>query len=411
MDSNYDVIVIGAGAAGLIAAGTAAAQGKNTLVLERGKRPAQKVLITGKGRCNVTNNCTQDHFIAQVKTNGRFLYSAISAFTPQDTMAFFERFGLPLKTERGGRVFPVSDNAADVASALCRYVKEYGARLEADRVKELILQDGAVCGVVTHQGKMYYAPSVIVATGGLSYPGTGSTGDGYQFAEQAGHTVTPTAPALIPIITREDWCKRAMGLSLKNVTLTVTDERRGKTVFSELGEMLFTHFGISGPLVLSASSVMDSTRLSDYRMHIDLKPALTAERLDKRIQRDFVENSNKDFSNSLGALLPKKLIPVIVYLCKIAPDAKVNQITKEMRARLVQTMKQLSLTPKAFRPIEEAIVTSGGVTVSEIDPKTMRSKRCGGLYFAGEVIDVDAYTGGYNLQIAFSTGYLAGCNA
>lgn len=411
MYNNYDVIVIGAGAAGLMAAGTAAAQGKKTLVLERNDRPAKKVLITGKGRCNVTNNCTQDHFISQVKTNGRFLYSAIAAFSPQDAMAFFERLGLALKTERGNRVFPVSDRSADVAAALIRYAKEQGAHLETARVKELILENGAVKGASTHEGKTYYAPSVIVATGGLSYPGTGSTGDGYLFAMQAGHTIMPTEPALIPIVTNEDWCKRAMGLSLKNVTLSVVDVKRDKTVFSELGEMLFTHFGISGPLVLSASSVMDSACLADYRLNIDLKPALSSEQLDKRIQRDFLENLNKDFSNSLGALLPKKLIPVIVYLSGIAPDEKVNQITKEQRARLVQTIKTLTVTPRAFRPIEEAIVTSGGVKVAEINPKTMESKLCSGLYFAGEVIDVDAYTGGYNLQIAFSTGYLAGLYA
>lgn len=411
MYNNYDVIVIGAGAAGLMAAGTAAAQGKKTLVLERNDRPAKKVLITGKGRCNVTNNCTQDHFISQVKTNGRFLYSAIAAFSPQDAMAFFERLGLALKTERGNRVFPVSDRSADVAAALIRYAKEQGAHLETARVKELILENGAVKGVTTHEGKTYYAPSVIVATGGLSYPGTGSTGDGYRFAMQAGHTIMPTEPALIPIVTNEDWCKRAMGLSLKNVTLSVVDVKRDKTVFSELGEMLFTHFGISGPLVLSASSVMDSACLADYRLNIDLKPALSSEQLDKRIQRDFLENLNKDFSNSLGALLPKKLIPVIVYLSGIAPDEKVNQITKEQRARLVQTIKTLTVTPRTFRPIEEAIVTSGGVKVAEINPKTMESKLCSGLYFAGEVIDVDAYTGGYNLQIAFSTGYLAGLYA
>lgn len=411
MYNNYDVIVIGAGAAGIMAAGTAAAQGKKTLVLERNDRPAKKVLITGKGRCNVTNNCTQDHFISQVKTNGRFLYSAIAAFSPQDAMAFFERLGLALKTERGNRVFPVSDRSADVAAALIRYAKEQGAHLETARVKELILENGAVKGASTHEGKTYYAPSVIVATGGLSYPGTGSTGDGYRFAMQAGHTIMPTEPALIPIVTNEDWCKRAMGLSLKNVTLSVVDVKRDKTVFSELGEMLFTHFGISGPLVLSASSVMDSACLADYRLNIDLKPALSSEQLDKRIQRDFLENLNKDFSNSLGALLPKKLIPVIVYLSGIAPDEKVNQITKEQRARLVQTIKTLTVTPRTFRPIEEAIVTSGGVKVAEINPKTMESKLCSGLYFAGEVIDVDAYTGGYNLQIAFSTGYLAGLYA
>ncbi|MFA9379562.1 MAG: NAD(P)/FAD-dependent oxidoreductase [Acetanaerobacterium sp.] len=411
MQNSYDVIVIGAGAAGLMAAGTAAGQGKSTLLLERNDRPAKKVLITGKGRCNVTNNCTQEHFITQVKTNGRFLYSAIAAFAPQDTMAFFERLGLPLKTERGNRVFPVSDRAADVAEALMRYAKEQGAQLTTARAQALVVEDGAVRGVVTQDGHTLAARAVVVATGGLSYPQTGSTGDGYRLARQAGHTVTPASPALIPIVANEDWCRRAMGLSLKNVTLTVVDDAKEKTVYSELGEMLFTHFGVSGPLVLSASSAMEFKRLPEYRLLIDLKPALSPEQLDRRIQRDFSQNLNRDFQNSLGALLPKKMIPVIVYLSGISPDAKVNQITKEMRARLVQTMKSLCVTPRAFRPIEEAVITSGGVKISEIDPKTMRSKLCGGLHFAGEVIDVDAYTGGYNLQIAFSTGYLAGLHA
>ncbi len=411
MQHIHDVIVIGAGAAGLMAAGTAAALGKDVLLLERNDRPAKKVLITGKGRCNVTNNCTQDHFISQVKHNGRFLYSAIATFSPQNAMAFFEEQGVPLKTERGNRVFPVSDKAADIAGALTRYAAQNGAVTRKGRAKSLVINNNTVTGVKTYEGETLLARSVVIATGGLSYPLTGSTGDGYRLAAAAGHTISPTSASLIPIVTNEAWCAHAMGLSLKNVTLSVFDAQKNKTVFSELGEMLFTHFGVSGPLVLSASSVMEEVSLSDYTLSIDLKPALTLEQLDARILRDFSQNNNRDFANSLGALLPKKLIPVIVYLSDIPENTKVHQITREMRLKLAQLFKGLRITPKAFRPIEEAIITSGGVVVSEIEPKTMRSKQCSGLFFAGEVLDVDAYTGGYNLQIAFSTGLLAGQNA
>ncbi len=408
--ARYDAIVIGAGAAGLMAAGRAAQLGKNVLLLEKNDRPARKLIITGKGRCNVTNNCAEDAFITQVKTNGRFLYSAISAFPPRETIAFFEGRGLHLKTERGNRVFPVSDKAVDVVDSLVAFVKEKGVRLQKGTVKSLMLVDGTVCGVVLDDGTQIESGAVVVATGGLSYPLTGSTGDGYRLARQAGHTVIDPTPSLVPIVAEEGWCKDLMGLSLKNVTLSVHEKGKPKPVFCELGEMLFTHFGVSGPLVLSASSLMDAHRISDYTLSIDLKPALSAEQLDKRLQRDFSINLNKDFINSLGDLLPKKLIPVIVYLCGIPPETKVNQLTREMRKALADTVKSLRVTPKAFRPIEEAIITSGGVKVSEISPKTMQSKLCEGLYFAGEVIDVDAYTGGYNLQIAFCTGFLAGQN-
>ncbi len=408
--ARYDAIVIGAGAAGLMAAGRAAQLGKNVLLLEKNDRPARKLMITGKGRCNVTNNCAEDAFITQVKTNGRFLYSAISAFPPRETIAFLEGRGLHLKTERGNRVFPVSDKAVDVVDSLVAFVKEEGVRLQKGTVKSLMVQDGAVRGATLDDGTRIESGAVVVATGGLSYPLTGSTGDGYRLARQAGHTVIDPTPSLVPIVAEEGWCKDLMGLSLKNVTLTVHDKKKSKPVFQELGEMLFTHFGVSGPLVLSASSLMDAHRLADYTLSIDLKPALSAEQLDKRLQRDFSINLNKDFINSLGDLLPKKLIPVIVYLCGIPPETKVNQLTREMRKALADTVKSLRITPKAFRPIEEAIITCGGVKVSEINPKTMQSKLCEGLYFAGEVIDVDAYTGGYNLQIAFCTGFLAGQN-
>ncbi|SDN32082.1 NAD(P)/FAD-dependent oxidoreductase [Acetanaerobacterium elongatum] len=411
MANRYDILVIGAGAAGLMAAGQAAELGKSVLLLEKNERPARKVMITGKGRCNVTNNCDETAFISKVKTNGRFLYSAISTFPPRDTIAFFEEHGLKLKTERGNRVFPVSDKAVDVVDCLVRYVKEQGVHLVQGTVKSLMIENQAVCGVVLEDGSRIQASSVVVATGGLSYPLTGSTGDGYRLARQAGHTIIEPTPSLVPIVTQESWCKDVMGLSLKNVTLTVHEKGKSKPVFSELGEMLFTHFGVSGPLVLSASSVMDARRIPDYTLSIDLKPGLSEEQLDKRLQRDFSINLNKDFINSLGDLLPKKLIPVIVYLCNIAPGTKVNQLTREMRKTLVDTIKSVNLTPKEFRPIEEAVITSGGVKVTEINPKTMQSKLCLGLYFAGEVIDVDAFTGGYNLQIAFSTGVLAGRNA
>lgn len=408
MSQNYDVIVIGAGAAGLMAAGTAALQGKKTAVIEKNDRPGKKILITGKGRCNVTNNCDVDTFISNVKVNGRFLYSAANALTPSDVMAFFQRLGVPLKTERGNRVFPVSDKAADIASALYRYAKEAGADYINGEVKEILSDANKISGVKLNGGETLYASAVVVATGGKSYPGTGSTGDGYKFASSLGHTVITPTPSLVPVETNEKWCRDAMGLSLKNVTLTVTDTEKNKKLFSQLGEMLFTHFGVSGPLVLSASSHMKQEKLKTYKLTIDLKPALTIEQLDKRIQRDFAENLNRNFINSLGALLPRKLIPVIVKLSGIEGETKVNQITRTQRLALCETIKGLTVTPKAFRPIEEAIITSGGVKISEINPKTMQSKLCGGLYFAGEVIDVDAYTGGFNLQVAFSTGYLAG---
>lgn len=411
MANRYDVLVIGAGAAGLMAAGQAAALGKSVLLLEKNERPARKVMITGKGRCNVTNNCDETAFIAQVKTNGRFLYSAVSAFPPRDTITFFEEQGLKLKTERGNRVFPVSDKAVDVVDCLVRYVKEQGVHLVTGTAKSLMIENQAVYGVVLEDGSKIEASSVVVATGGLSYPLTGSTGDGYRLARQAGHTIIEPTPSLVPIVMQEGWCKDVMGLSLKNVTLTVREKGKNKPAFSELGEMLFTHFGVSGPLVLSASSLMDARRITDYTLSIDLKPGLSEEQLDKRLQRDFSINLNKDFINSLGDLLPKKLIPVIVYLCGIAPDTKVNQLTREMRKALVDTIKSVQLSPKEFRPIEEAVITSGGVKVTEVNPKSMQSKLCEGLYFAGEVIDVDAFTGGYNLQIAFSTGVLAGRNA
>ncbi len=403
------VIVIGAGAAGLMASGVAAENGKEVILIEKNDKPARKVMITGKGRCNVTNNCNLiNDLISNVPTNGRFLYSAFSRFMPSDVIDFFEDMGVSLKVERGERVFPESDKASDIVDALNKFSQDANAKRIKGTVKELIIEDGAVKGVVLENGEEFFADKVIVATGGASYPLTGSTGDGYKFAKQAGHTVTNIKPSLVPLVCHEGFCMDLQGLSLRNVEISVFDTETYKEIFRDFGEMLFTHFGVSGPLILSASSHMKDMKERKYEIHIDLKPALTYEQLDKRIQRDFLENSNKNFINALDALLPKKIVPVIVKLSGIKPSTKVNQITKEMRAKLVNILKDMKVTVLKFRPIEEAIITSGGVSTKEIDPKTMESKLCKGLYFAGEVIDVDAYTGGFNLQIAFSTGRLAG---
>ncbi len=403
------VIVIGAGAAGLMASGVAAENGKEVILIEKNDKPARKVMITGKGRCNVTNNCNLiNDLISNVPTNGRFLYSAFSRFMPSDTIDFFEDMGISLKVERGDRVFPESDKAADIVDALNKFSQDADAKRIKGTVTELIIEDNTVKGVVLADGERLLCDKVIVATGGASYPLTGSTGDGYRFAEQAGHTVTEIKPSLVPLVCHEGFCTDLQGLSLRNVEISVFDTESYKEIYRDFGEMLFTHFGVSGPLILSASSHMKDMKERKYEIHIDLKPALTYEQLDKRIQRDFLENSNKNFINALDALLPKKLVPVIVRLSGIKPSTKVNQVTKEMRAKLVNILKDMRVTVLKFRPIEEAIITSGGVSTKEIDPKTMESKLCRGLYFAGEVIDVDAYTGGFNLQIAFSTGRLAG---
>lgn len=403
------VIVIGAGASGLMAAGTAAENGHNVVLVERNDKVARKVMITGKGRCNVTNNCTLiNDLIQNVPTNGRFLYGAFSKFMPIDTMEFFEDMGVALKVERGNRVFPESDKAVEIVDALNAFSSDAGVKRIKGRATSLIAENGEIKGVKLEDGEEISADAVIVATGGASYPLTGSTGDGYTLAKQVGHTVTELKPSLVPLVCHEGFCMDLQGLSLRNVEITVLDTDTYKEVYKDFGEMLFTHFGVSGPLVLSASSHMKDIKPRKYEIHIDLKPALSYEQLDKRIQRDFLENSNKNFINALDALLPKKLVPVIVKLSGIKPAVKVNQITKQQRSELVNLLKDLKVTVNGFRPIEEAIVTSGGVSVKEIDPKTMESKLVKGLYFAGEVIDVDAYTGGFNLQIAFSTGKLAG---
>lgn len=406
-----DCIIIGSGAAGLMAAVTAADYGKSVIIFEKNPRVGRKLLITGKGRCNVTNNCTSDDFFSNIPCNSRFLFSAYSGFDCSDTMNFFEYQGVPLKTERGNRVFPVSDKAEDIVIAFERAIKERSDRITVKNtaVTQILTENGVVTGV-NAGGIAYHASSVLIATGGRSYPKTGSDGDGYRFAKELGHRIIPLRPSLVPMITEEKWCAEAMGLSLKNVTLTLKDNENGKTLFSEMGEMLFTHFGVSGPLVLSASGHIRKMERGRYSLFIDLKPALDEKTLDARLQRDFSENSNKDFINSLGRLLPAKLIPVIVRLSGIDGDKKVNQISRSERTRLMQLLKKLPLTIKDFRSIDEAIVTGGGVCIDEIKPKTMESKLVSGLFFAGEVIDVDAYTGGFNLQIAFSTGYAAGIN-
>ena len=406
-----DVIVIGGGAAGLMAAGTAAQRGLKVTLIERNDKLARKVAITGKGRCNVTNACPLlNDLIANVPVNGRFLYGAFSRFTTDDTMDFFESLGVPLKIERGNRVFPVSDRALDIVDALNKFITVNGVKRKQGRVTDLIIEDGALKGCRTEDGKEYFADNVIIATGGVSYPATGSTGDGYTLAKQAGHTITELKPSLVPLECHEGWCTEAQGLSLRNVEIRIEDTKTYKEVYKDFGEMLFTHYGVSGPMILSASSHMRNMEKGRYVIHIDFKPALSYEQLDKRIQRDLLECSNKNLFNTLALMLPRKMIPIAVKLSGLNGNTKSNQVTKDMRAALVDLLKDIRLTVTDFRPIDEAIITSGGVSVSEIDPKTMESKILKGLYFAGEVIDVDAYTGGFNLQIAFSTGHLAGSN-
>ncbi len=402
-----DVIIIGGGAAGCLAAVQAARWGKSVIVFEKNEKLGRKLRITGKGRCNVTNNSSTEEHMKNIPVNPRFLYSAFSNFDADDTMNFFEELGVPLKTERGNRVFPVSDNANDIADALAYEMKNLGVQTIHTRVTALTTENGAVTGVKAG-GKLYPSVSVIIACGGRSYPNTGSTGDGYTLAESVGHTVTELKPSLVPLTSPDKYCTEMMGLSLRNVNLKLMDGE--KAIYSEQGEMLFTHFGVSGPLVLSASSHIRDMKPNRYKLFIDLKPALTPEQLDARIQRDFAENLNRDFSNGIRKLLPAKLIPVAVRLSGIPAEQKVNSITKEQRHKFGELLKAFPVRISGFRPIDEAIITSGGVSVKEINPKTMESKLVSGLFFAGEVIDIDAYTGGFNLQIAFSTAYTAAVN-
>ena len=405
------VAVIGGGAAGMMAAHKAAQYGADVTLFERNDRLGKKLRITGKGRCNVTNDCERDEFLSNVPTNPRFMYAALDNFSSADVKDFFEDLGVPLKTERGKRVFPVSDKAQDIVDAMIRAVKNSGCKIVNKRVKAIKVSDGAVCGISLYGGEDHDFDSVIVCTGGMSYPLTGSDGDGYKFARDAGHDVTPLVPSLVPLEAVGKLCARLQGLSLKNVTLKIEDTASGKIVFEDFGEMMFTHFGMTGPLVLSASSHLSDFRPGKYRAKIDLKSALDEKELDRRLLSDFAKYANKDFINSLSDLLPQKMIAPIIELSGIDERKKVNLITKEERKKLVALLKGLTIDIKGFRPISEAIITSGGVNVKEINPKTMESKLVSGLYFAGEVIDVDAYTGGFNLQIAFSTGALAGENA
>ena len=404
------VAVIGGGAAGMMAAIRAAEYGADVTLIERNDRCGKKLRITGKGRCNVTNDCDTREFLNHVPTNPRFLYSALSCFSTEDTKSFFEDAGVPLKVERGRRVFPVSDRAEDVVSALVCRVRSAGVTVVTGRADGIEVRDGQVVGCTVGE-RFIEADAVIIATGGRSYPGTGSDGDGYRLARQVGHRVTPLIPSLVPLTSASKVCPSLQGLSLKNVALKITDNTTGKTVYEDFGEMMFTHFGMTGPMILSASAHLTDATSGRYEAHINLKPALDDKQLDTRILSDFAKYANKDFINALSDLLPAKLIPIAVSLSGIDGRKKVNSVTREERAALCSVIKDLRIRIDGFRPIAEAIVTKGGVDVKEIDPKTMQSKLCPGLYFAGEVIDVDAYTGGYNLQIAFSTGTLAGQSA
>ena len=403
------VIVVGAGAAGLMAAGKAGENGHQVHLYEKNDRLGKKILITGKGRCNVTKYSDIDNFLNNIPGNPYFLYSAFYGLDSYGTIDFFNKLGLETKVERGNRVFPVSDKAADVVSALERYIRKNKVKLHLNSpVKGIEVKDGLAVGIKT-AGGVVEADAVIVCTGGLSYPGTGSTGDGYKFAKDCGHKVTKLYPSLVPLRTKENWCSEVMGLSLKNIAISIKNSK-GKELYKDFGEMLFTHFGVSGPVILSASRHLLGKFDEGLKLYIDLKPALDEKTLDSRILRDFEKYINKDFSNALGDLLPQKLTPVVIRLSGIDNGKKVHDITKEERKRLVSVIKGLELNITGTTGYNEAVITSGGIDVDEINPSTMESKLIKNLYFAGEVLDCDAYTGGYNLQIAFSTGFTAGNN-
>jgi predicted Rossmann fold flavoprotein len=404
---NNSIFVVGGGAAGMMAAITAAENGAQVTLLERNDRLGKKLYITGKGRCNVTNDCAPEDFFPNVPRNPRFLYSAVYAFPPREVMAWFEAHGCALKTERGNRVFPQSDKSASVIDALRAELRRLGVRVLQERALDIVTQDGAVCGLKT-DGGFHKTERVILATGGCSYPQTGSTGDGYRMLEKLGHTIVPPVGSLVPLVEKGYDCKQMQGLALKNVALRLVNQK-GKTVFEEFGELLFTHFGLSGPVVLSASAHMNEK--DAYTVLLDLKPALDEQKLDLRLLRDFEKFQNRDFENALVELLPKSMIPVIVRRSGIPAEEKVHSITREQRRALLELIKRFPVEIACKAPVEEAIVTSGGVKVSEIEPGTMQSKRVRGLYAAGELLDVDAYTGGFNLQIAWATGRAAGLAA
>lgn len=398
------VLIIGAGAAGLFCAGAAVRAGHQVTVLEHMPRPGRKILVTGKGRCNLTNACEPDEFLKHVRRNPRFLYSALSACPPSFVMQLFEQqLAVPLKVERGRRVFPQSDRAQDILDALLRWAE--GATILFTGAKSLLLEDGVCKGVELVNGQKLRADWVVVATGGVSYPATGSTGDGYRLARQAGHTVVPPEPSLVSLVEDGNVCKRMMGLPLRNVELTLYEGK--KVLFREMGEMLFTHFGVSGPLVLSASAHIRDMKKYSYRISVDLKPALSFEKLEKRIDSDFLQFAGKEAKSCLDKLLPASMRPVMLEKWGVEPDKKVNQITRAERRALCELLKAFPIALKEKGDLQHAVITSGGVQVREVDPKTMQSKCCPGLAFAGEVLDVDAYTGGYNLGIAFATAYAA----
>lgn len=400
------VAVIGGGPAGMMAAYAAAKSGNNVVIIEKNNTLGRKLLITGKGRCNITNSAPIEDFLKNIPVNSSFMYSSLYGFTNVDLMDELSSFGLDMKTERGGRVFPVSDKAKDVLTTLIKMLKMYNVKLIKAQADKLIQNDDGTWRVVTADKKALLCKAVVVATGGVSYPLTGSTGDGYRFARSMGHTVTELKPSLVPLVFSGNIHNKLMGLSLKNISIKVLEN--DKQIYTDFGEMVFTHYGASGPVILSASSHIKNMGNAKYKILIDLKPALDFETLDARILRDFGEQKNKDLINSLNGLLPKKMIPVAIELSGINERKKINEITKKERQSLATVIKNLEFNVTGFRPVSEAIVTSGGVCVKEINPKTMESKLKKGLYFAGEVIDVDAYTGGFNLQIAFSTGYTAG---
>lgn len=405
------IIVVGGGAAGMMAAVTAARKGKNVLLLEKNEKLGKKLFITGKGRCNITNSAEIDELFSAVVSNPKFLYSSFYSLTNDQVIEFFEELGVKTKVERGGRVFPESDHSSDVIRALEQELKRLGAEIRLrTEVKEILAEGGRAKGVRLSSGEKLNADAVIIATGGISCPSTGSTGDGYRFARECGHKVTELSPALVPMEVEEWYAKELMGLSLRNIEIKITDGK--KKLYEEFGEMLFTHYGVTGPVILSASSIVGK-KLKEHplTLHIDLKPALTEEQLDKRVLREFEANHNRQFKNAVDSLFPAKLKPVIVELSGIPEEKKVNEVTKEERLRFVRMIKDFSMTLTAMRGYNEAIITKGGVSVKEIDPGTMESRLVNRLYFAGEVLDLDAVTGGYNLQIAWSTGYLAGMNA
>ncbi len=407
---RHKVVVIGGGPAGLMAAGKASEKGAEVILAEKNDRIGKKILISGKGRCNITNDTDIEGLIENTPGNGNFLYSSFYTFSNTDLIGFFNDLGLETKVERGGRVFPVSDSAKDVVDALLRYVNKNKVKIMLKSpVEDITHNDGKVTGVVLRDGTKIECNSVLLATGGVSYPGTGSTGDGHRIAKKLGHTIVELKPSLIPLIIEEPWVKELQGLSLKNISIVMTGSNR-KKIYSDFGELLFTHFGVSGPVILSASRHILDYNYKDVRLSIDLKPALSEDVLYDRVHRDFEKYSRKQLKNSLDDLLPQKLIPVIIKLSGIPEDKFVNQITREERRRLVKLLKALEMNIIGARPIKEAIVTAGGVSTNEINPSTMESKLLKGLFFAGELIDIDAYTGGFNLTIAFSTGYLAGIN-